>query len=420
MVDRASGSVLQDEEGEAMESALRFDHGCQFFTAASPRFQGIVEKWVADGAVREWKGNVGVVPGPARGAAGDFFGSSTGLPLFVGVGGMHRVAHRLAERAVSAGVTLHKGVRVSSLQAGGDGSRWILRGVGGEAAFHDTAETVAAAAETRLLAEADVVVLTDASCSFEGWHRASAGIATVAPDMAAAIRSRARVPLFTAMAAFESHVSTDLDAFVVCADLDSPLWYASRSASKPGLRFDTGTPDCWTLVSRPAFAASEIQGTEMQDPHTGAFRPQEDAYLNGRDGPAERLVSAFEAALGGQPLGKPTYLQGQRWGSAFPAPVRQFASVAAAGQYRSVEEAGVGGSRVEVMGVTYETATPDLRPTPGASATRDGEQDFFMDTAAGLYYASDFCSTRLPGVEAAVLSALDAAEHILGTVESSQ
>eukprot|EP00193_Tetraselmis_chui_P000874 CAMPEP_0177761326 /NCGR_PEP_ID=MMETSP0491_2-20121128/5745_1 /TAXON_ID=63592 /ORGANISM="Tetraselmis chuii, Strain PLY429" /LENGTH=141 /DNA_ID=CAMNT_0019277293 /DNA_START=110 /DNA_END=532 /DNA_ORIENTATION=+ len=102
MVDRASGSVLQDEEGEAMESALRFDHGCQFFTAASPRFQGIVEKWVADGAVREWKGNVGVVPGPARGAAGDFFGSSTGLPLFVGVGGMHRVAHRLAERAVSA------------------------------------------------------------------------------------------------------------------------------------------------------------------------------------------------------------------------------------------------------------------------------------------------------------------------------
>ena len=46
---------------------------------------------------------------------------------------------------------------------------------------------------------------------------------------------------------------------------------------------DTDTkhaPDCWTLVSTPGFAFNEIKTTTMQDEATGAFKPQEDGYLN--------------------------------------------------------------------------------------------------------------------------------------------
>jgi hypothetical protein len=42
-------------------------------------------------------------------------------------------------------------------------SRWRLEGVGGEAAFHDTAESVAVKASNTSLGEFDVVVLTDIS-----------------------------------------------------------------------------------------------------------------------------------------------------------------------------------------------------------------------------------------------------------------
>eukprot|EP00873_Tetraselmis_striata_P039359 jgi/Tetstr1/459623/TSEL_000446.t1 len=412
MVDAATGSVQPDEEEpEAGTGTLRFDHGCQFFTAASPRFQAVVDRWLAAGAAGIWTGRFGAL-GHSSPAA-DFFGCSTGRPLYVGVGGMHRVARCVAKDAVAAGAELHAGVRAASIErlpAGG----WRLHGVGGDAAYHDTPESVAAGAAHRLLAEVDVVLLTDASASFEGWHRASAGVAVVAPAMAAAVQSRARVPLFTAMVAFVAPLHTPLDAFAHGGDGgSSPLWYAARSASKPGLNA-AGTPDCWTLVSTPAFAAAEIQGTQMQDPATGAFRPQEDGYLNGAGGPAEALLAAFLEALG-RSAAPPArlYLQGQRWGSAFPAPVSRFSSTSTPGEYLATEHAGVGGSRVEVAGVVYETATPDLRPPEGGGAEgRPGEQDFFMDTELGLYYASDFCSTRVPGVEAAVLSGLDAAEHI--------
>ena len=46
--------------------------------------------------------------------------------------------------------------------------------------------------------------------------------------------------------------------------------------------------------------------------------------------------------------------------------------------------------------------------------------DFLADETLGLYYAGDFCSKRNPGFEAAALSGLDVAEHMLRTVFSSQ
>ena len=54
------------------------------------------------------------------------------------------------------------------------------------------------------------------------------------------------------------------------------------------------------------------------------------------------------------------------------------------------------------------TATTASHSQPATAA----EADFLFDDALKLYYAGDFCSWRVPGVEAAALSGLHAAEHM--------
>merc|ERR1712150_123714 len=144
------------------------------------------------------------------------------------------------------------------------------------------------------------------------WHRASAGIPE---ELARQVRDRTRVVLFTALFAFEQPLELREHGFS-CAD--DVLWFAARTRSKPGLS-DAVEHDCWTLVSTPKFAVNEIERVPMQDPVTGAFRPQDMSYL--RDGPCAQLLAAFERLLSGSghhgalPLPKVVYVGGQRWGS---------------------------------------------------------------------------------------------------------
>lgn len=324
-VRRADKKVLPDDESfqddEERSAHFSFDHGCQFFRADSPRFHKQVEELIHAGVVNEWTGRFGCVGG-GSGPDVDFFGATTGDALYVGNGGMHRVARHLAARAEQAGARIHRGTRVSNMKRAARG--WVLEGVGGKAALHDTAESVAAkAVHTRLgKKEAagaadidsdaknsgngkddgntdhddegfDVVVFSDASCSFESWHRASAGVSEACPELAAAVRSRARIPLFTAQVALEGTPGISLDGIVFGQQQqkqqkqECAVWFAARGPDQKCPRTsqqqsqqdaDTGAAgrhECWTLVSTPAFAAAEIQATQMQDPETGAFRPQE-------------------------------------------------------------------------------------------------------------------------------------------------
>jgi len=59
-----------------------FDHGAQFFTVRDDRFRGIVDGWIAAGAVREW----------CRG----FGTEQDGFPRYVGDAGMTSIAKHLA------------------------------------------------------------------------------------------------------------------------------------------------------------------------------------------------------------------------------------------------------------------------------------------------------------------------------------
>jgi hypothetical protein len=215
------------------------------------------------------------------------------------------------------------------------------------------------------------------------------------------------------------------DAFTVSnSDSNfSPLWFAACSQSKPGFA-DNGTDgaaECWTLVGTPSFAVDEIKETTMQDPVTGAFLPQDNSYLNTVPGPAlfkafcDAVQPSLEAAAaateknGGETtviVPETTYLQAQRWGSGLPAPT-----------------VGLVDENIEtVCGVRYAKHIPSLvypRPDNDNNDNNDDAtatvpaKDFLADDAQGLYYAGDFCSQRNPGFEAAALSGLDVAEHMM-------
>jgi predicted NAD/FAD-dependent oxidoreductase len=464
-VDESTWNVLPDDP-PIPASAIEFDHGCQFFRADHPRMKALADEWCEQGWAAEWNGRFGFGGGAKDSAAIDFFGlPGDTSPVYAGVGGMHLLPRRLLG-ASSSNVKVCRGVRVAGMHREEDG-KWALLGVDGEAAYHDTSDAEALQAQEHVLGTFDTVLLTDVSSSFGGWHRASAGVPEA---FAARVRDRVRIPLFACMVAFSQPLGLPLDG-VTGPGAPSGLWFAARTQSKPGLAGDgasnensssssssgsssnSGLRECWTLISTPQFAVDELGAEPMQDAATGAFKPQEDSYLN--TGPAPALLEAFAQAVahlrppvavtppeesnsvgsegtvtqllgpdGAQGPDLPhlkdlvVYMQGQRWGSAMPAP----SSVGGR------DSLGRSASTVTLMGVEYETATPSLvyaRPE-ATEADVIGEEgggvpaeDFIADDRLGLCYAGDFTSRRAPGFEAAALSGLAAAEHIASLIGSS-
>ena len=411
------GVVVGDDLVDKL--ALHFDHGLQFFRADSAAMQDLVAGWVAKGFAAEWKGRFGYAGKGSEGAG--FFGlPSRKEPVYAGVGGTHSLVRSVLKEA--KGVKVNRGVRCAGLRKLEDG-QWELLGVHGKAAYHDSAESVASAAGHESLGRFDYVVLTDISSSFGGWHRASAGVPEA---FAKRVRNRVRVPLFSAMVAFEESLGLPLDGITFGGE--DGLWFAARTQSKPGLDTEH-CAECWTCISTPEFAVKEISSTPMQDEKTGAFKPQEDAYLNGAGGPAQALVRAFLRAVaplrgegkgggGGQGDGsdgeggrgrqeideiKQVYLQGQRWGSALPAPTNR-----AKGTTKIVLSVAYDNSRT--IDLVHES--PALKET-GTKGNEQADRDFVADPSLGLFYCGDFCSNKNPGFEAAALSGHDCASYIL-------
>ena len=438
-VDAASGTVGPDDALLAPEddSTYEFDHGCQFFRADSPQMRAITERWVEAGWASRWEGRFGRLGRGAdsRGsndfaAAPDFFGvpGSEG-PVYTGVGGMHRLPRAIL---AASGASVRRGVRVSSV-APAAGGGWALRGTGGLAALHDTANSIADGVDDAPLGVFDAVLLTDASQSLGGWHRASAGLAagTGSAEAVGRVRHRVRVPLFSAIVALSHPIgeAVGLDAFTVSGG-GSPLWFAARSQSKPGV--PRGAAECWTLVSTADYAVRQIQETPMQSP-SGAFRPQEDSYLLSEPGPAlfDALLAAVAPRLAAAsvPLPAAVYMHAQRWGSALPSPASVFGRDAD-GAHKPLGSAA--SEAVEVCGIRYAPRLPPLVYDPPARTIGQGPAEELraiegvddggspdadaadaIECGGGLFYAGDFCSRRNPGFEAAALSGAAAAALLL-------
>ena len=338
--------------------------------------------------VSEWKGNF-ATDDPDADPAQQFFGFPSNPPFYTGNDGMQSITKELLSGV--DGLNVFSGTRVSRMERAG--RHWKLFGTGGVAAYHDTSEKEAQAqAQERLLGEGyEAVILTDVSSSFGAWHRASAG---VPESFANRVRERvgARVPLFSAMVAFDTPLPVQFDA--MSFQNSDTLWFAAKQQSKSEPHCDK---ECWTLVSTPEYAMDQITKTPMQDPKTGEFIPQSREYLV--TVPAPDLVKAFQEALPLEEFPEIGYMNAQRWGSAMPC-------------HRHLDSAS--STRRVISGVPYDSGRAVLAPT---CRTEDVDFDFIADEDMMLFQAGDMMSRFTPGFESAALSGMDVAEHLMGLLQ---
>eukprot|EP00979_Chaetoceros_neogracilis_P015000 scaffold5222_cov282-Chaetoceros_neogracile.AAC.15 len=398
------------------DASMRWDHGCQFFRADTDQFKELVQHWMAKDLIQKWEGRFISSPHNKK-IHRDFFGLPSLPPFYVGKDGMQSISQGILEDIITArasddkdhihNLNLFTGTRVAHLERDEESKRWKIFGTTGNAAFHDTPEKVVQQSngndkiKTPLgCAEGyDAIILTDVSSSFGNWHRASAG---VPESFAARVRERvgSRVPLFTAMIAFDKESGIPFDAGTFD---NSVLWFASKSNSKPGMDTE-GMKECWTLVSTPEYAMEQISETPMQDPKTGDFIPQSEDYLTTVPGPD--LIKAFckdltsnkgilgEGALSDNDIPNIIQVDAQRWGSAMPC-------------HRHLDDTSK--TRKVLSGVPYDSGRSPLAPTKLEACSHGDDKSFLMDEELMILQAGDMMSTYTPGFESAALSGLDAA-----------
>ena len=432
---RSSHRNVKEEERE-----YDFDHGCQFFRADTLTMRNIISKFIESGnIIEEWKANFDFSEQLKH---CDFFGMPGNGPFYVGVGGMHnfpRAIVNAAEEMIkqdtnkNININIYPQTRVSKLvhrnnkndnssNSNKNNNRkknlktnlWELVGTNGNAAFHDTKESVAQLAKHKNLNDKetnsdgvyDFIILTDiSSTSFDSWHRASAGV----PDsFSKAVRDRvgARVPLFSAMVAFETPLPLTSDTITFPIDENGDggdCWFAAKTNSKPG--FEHLKAECWTIVSTPIYAANQIKLVPMQDVKTGEFIPQEPGYL--KNVPAKQLVSSFLKAMNISDSATPNilHLNAQRWGSALPAPNHHVI-----GNNFS--------SRWILSGVNYDVGKSKLYPTTINEDIKEGSS-FYYDDKLSLMQIGDMISNYTPGMESGVLSAVEGATFLMEMLKSS-
>lgn len=71
---------------------LIFDHAAQYFTVTDPRFQKLVDQWVAEGAVKMWNGSLGTLE------AGGHYKVLPPAVRYVGSHGMRLLADNLVSK----------------------------------------------------------------------------------------------------------------------------------------------------------------------------------------------------------------------------------------------------------------------------------------------------------------------------------
>ena len=109
---------------------------------------------------------------------------------YCGIGGMHTLPRSILRACDEKTVSVQVGARVASIEdaacAGGANARWALFGVSGEAAYHDSPEAQARAAENTLLGYFDFVSTTLSCAPFKINSVARRSFQTVTPCTCAA------------------------------------------------------------------------------------------------------------------------------------------------------------------------------------------------------------------------------------------
>lgn len=399
-------------------------------------FQPVVKNWMQHKLVAEWKGRFASTSSCDT-AEREFFGFPSQPPFYVGGGpnGMQSVAKGILDKLQNKPfLEVFSQTRVEKIQFHKSTGQWTLLGTSGMRAFHDTAESLVKTQKVRNGLERlpiwnssteevqyDAVVLTDVSCCFDNWHRASAGVPS---DFCHKVQKKlgARVPLFTVLLVLEStreKKDEDRKDIVPLDGISFPdhdiLWFASKTNSKPGIQPQNTTDsastyrECWTLVSTPEYALKKIAETPMQT-ESGEFIPQTPEYLHSV--PIPDLEKAFRiqiespsGILGDSALDpneyKVIYRDAQRWGSALSS-------------HNGPLDDNSSSTRQVIMGVPYDAQRKSLAPTEvEISNCAIEESSFVVDEERNLFQCGDMMSKYTPGYEGAALSGMETAEKVL-------
>lgn len=194
---------------------LRFDHGCQYFSAKDVRFLNELEQWHRLGLLAQWNGRVVSI------RCGQMQDQPAATSRYVGVPTMRAVCEYLAQ---SLNVTC--GVTVKTLQR--SNSSWELLSDSHQVLgrFNNVIVAIPAPQAAALLSASDL--------------------------LRTAAESVQMTPCWTVMTAFDRPLSFPADAATVH---DSPLSWIARSNSKPG-RGEAA--DCWVLQASADWSRRHI------------------------------------------------------------------------------------------------------------------------------------------------------------------
>jgi predicted NAD/FAD-dependent oxidoreductase len=230
---------------------LQFDHGAQYFTARSTRFQQTLAPLLEKGLVADWS------PRIVRLAADGTRAPAPVAKRYVGVPGMSSLG-----RALAGDLPVQRRTRITELHRGPDGD-WALLSV--EEVRYEPYEAVIV---TCPAPQADVL------------------LRAVSPELAAVSRSARMLPCWAGMVAFDSSLDLEFDAAFVT---DRTLAWMSREASKPGR---TAGPECWTLHASPEWSEARLEDEPSRV--------------------ARALLDRF-FEVGGIPPRNPVHVEAHRW-----------------------------------------------------------------------------------------------------------
>lgn len=214
---RGPGGRMSTRRVDTPLGQLRFDHGCQYFTADDPAFRTVVKALCRDGHAAQWHGRILKVDDANQ------VTDAEDKPRFVGVPGMNSVI-----RAMADGLDVHFGTRIESLSRQESG--WTLGVEAGEAPAHTyDAVVVATPAE-----QAEPLLLGRS------------------PEMAGRAARVVSVPNWTVMLAFDAPLTLDWNG---ARFAQGDIGWAARNSSKP----ERDAAETWVLQARPEWSLQHLE-----------------------------------------------------------------------------------------------------------------------------------------------------------------